>query len=319
MYWQAQQRNDLRKLLAEDVDTDIPVTIGSSYAQSSSDTRSSASKPAGGVRASHSTTKLSEIMSFLDEAEATTDALVTETKDRSRNLLRSPADRAARARNAWDASSSSDEESPRPTRRPRSDKTSPNPSKDAVIGSQVHSSQPSQPRDTLSGAVDHKSSPGSTTHSTAPRTPNDRQSARRGSNATHLSHQSRQTDVGGVAGGRGGAKGGRGDGSRTAGSSRSSVREGGGSGALSVASTMYDGVKAKLSALSLEVQDKEHTVQMLQARLQEARTMVDEVRLETQSAMQVALQQQKGEYEEAIRRHLDFIDAVVADKKVRVC
>ncbi|XP_064600746.1 centrosomal protein of 131 kDa-like isoform X2 [Liolophura sinensis] len=65
----------------------------------------------------------------------------------------------------------------------------------------------------------------------------------------------------------------------------------------------------------LELEEKKRTVQMLQKALNQQRELTVRHARETEKEMNKRLDVQKDEYEEAIKRHLSFIDQLIDDKK----
>ncbi|XP_013385942.1 centrosomal protein of 131 kDa-like [Lingula anatina] len=69
-------------------------------------------------------------------------------------------------------------------------------------------------------------------------------------------------------------------------------------------------------AQKLELEEKKRTVAMLQKALNQQRELTVRHAKETEKEMKKRLFVQKEEYEEAIKRHLSFIDQLIDDKKV---
>lgn len=68
-------------------------------------------------------------------------------------------------------------------------------------------------------------------------------------------------------------------------------------------------------AQKLRLEEKERTVHMLQKALNTQRELTVRHARDTEKEMKKRLDVQKLEYEEAIKRHLSFIDQLIDDKK----
>ena len=77
---------------------------------------------------------------------------------------------------------------------------------------------------------------------------------------------------------------------------------------------VYDGVKSRLMAMTLELEDKTHTVKLLQrAREKESRGHKDKLKAVEEDNCN-KLNQQRAEFETAIERQLQFVDKLLKDK-----
>jgi 5-azacytidine-induced protein 1 len=83
--------------------------------------------------------------------------------------------------------------------------------------------------------------------------------------------------------------------------------DGGASGALEAANTVYEGVRAKMEALKRDVERKEHVIAKLEVELIASRD-----RAAAEIAMKLA--EQRNTHDAATSRHLNFADRLLADK-----
>ena len=79
--------------------------------------------------------------------------------------------------------------------------------------------------------------------------------------------------------------------------------------------TVYDGMKARLTGLTMEVEDKSRTLSTLKRLLREARQAHRDAEEEHQTQMAEKMAKVRGEYEATIARHLSFVDRLLADKQ----
>ncbi|PVD37615.1 hypothetical protein C0Q70_00211 [Pomacea canaliculata] len=82
------------------------------------------------------------------------------------------------------------------------------------------------------------------------------------------------------------------------------------------AQTMASEVTNTVLSQRLELEEKGRTVSMLQKALNQQRELTVRHAKETEKEMKRRLDFQKEEYEEAVKRHLSFIDQLIDDKKV---
>jgi hypothetical protein len=80
-------------------------------------------------------------------------------------------------------------------------------------------------------------------------------------------------------------------------------------------SKVYDSMKARLTGLTMEVEDKSKTLTMLKKLLREARAAHRETEETLASREAEKLKKVRSEYESTIARHLSFIDRLLADKQ----
>ena len=99
--------------------------------------------------------------------------------------------------------------------------------------------------------------------------------------------------------------------------------QGGGGGNTSLLSatapsvaSVYGGVKAKLSALTIEVEDKARTIAALKEALHTARRAGKTTAEQMQAEEQARASAVRSEYESSVSRHLTMIDELLNDKKV---
>jgi len=78
---------------------------------------------------------------------------------------------------------------------------------------------------------------------------------------------------------------------------------------------VYDNMKARLTGLTMEVDDKSKTLSMLKKLLREARAAHRETEEKLASREAKKLKIVRSEYESTIARHLSFIDRLLADKQ----
>ncbi|KAK9838070.1 hypothetical protein WJX74_011122 [Apatococcus lobatus] len=95
-------------------------------------------------------------------------------------------------------------------------------------------------------------------------------------------------------------------------SGRSLASHGGSSTHL--ASSVFQGVRAKLSQLKLDVSEKGQLVQKLQGNLKASEAMIQAQAAAAAARQQEVLEQQRKEYEGTIARHLQFVDRLLKDK-----
>jgi hypothetical protein len=79
--------------------------------------------------------------------------------------------------------------------------------------------------------------------------------------------------------------------------------------------TVYDGMKARLTGLTMEVEDKSRTLSTLKRLLREARQAHRDAEEEHQTQTNEKVAKVRGEYEATIARHLSFVDRLLADKQ----
>lgn len=79
--------------------------------------------------------------------------------------------------------------------------------------------------------------------------------------------------------------------------------------------SIFDDVKQKIMASQLEIRDKSKTIHVLQQELQRLKEAHQNDTLELQKSSRSQLSLQRKEYETIVKRHLSFIDNVLAEKE----
>jgi hypothetical protein len=74
-------------------------------------------------------------------------------------------------------------------------------------------------------------------------------------------------------------------------------------------------VRARVTGLAMEVEDKTRTVVLMKKKLQASRIQASEREEQLSKERALKIKQVRGEYEETIQRHLSFIDRLLADKQ----
>ncbi|KAJ3128545.1 Centrosomal protein of 131 kDa, partial [Nowakowskiella sp. JEL0407] len=79
--------------------------------------------------------------------------------------------------------------------------------------------------------------------------------------------------------------------------------------------TVFDGVKAKIMGQQLEIEEKSRIISLLKEELKKARDFNNEQGLQYKKDLKSKLTIQRKEYETILKRHLSFIDKVLAEKE----
>ncbi|KAI9103264.1 hypothetical protein DFS34DRAFT_360586 [Phlyctochytrium arcticum] len=77
---------------------------------------------------------------------------------------------------------------------------------------------------------------------------------------------------------------------------------------------VFDGVKAKIIGQQMEIDDKTRTLTLLKSELKKCKDSLKEHALEFKKELKSKLGLQRTEYETTIKRHLTFIDKLLAEK-----
>ncbi|KAJ3001828.1 Centrosomal protein of 131 kDa, partial [Thoreauomyces humboldtii] len=86
-------------------------------------------------------------------------------------------------------------------------------------------------------------------------------------------------------------------------------------GGVASGTTVFDGVKAKIMGQQMEIDDKTRTLGVLKRELKKAKDAIREQALESKKELKSKLSLQRKEYETIIKRHLAFIDKLLAEKE----
>ncbi|KAI8826716.1 uncharacterized protein EV422DRAFT_7596 [Fimicolochytrium jonesii] len=78
---------------------------------------------------------------------------------------------------------------------------------------------------------------------------------------------------------------------------------------------VFDGVKAKIIGQQMELDEKTRTLSMLKKELKKLKDNMREQTLESRKELKSKLAMQRKEYETIIKRHLTFIDKLLAEKE----
>ncbi|KAI8849461.1 hypothetical protein BC829DRAFT_391327 [Chytridium lagenaria] len=78
---------------------------------------------------------------------------------------------------------------------------------------------------------------------------------------------------------------------------------------------VFDTVKSKITSQQLEIEEKSSTILALRSELKKSREALTETDTQLKKEMKSKLSNQKKEYENAIKRHLGFIDKLMGEKE----